>query len=98
MLRHSAEFRIVENLIQSVQSFLELAGMEAADGNALIAAKLVTEAEHSIGVITELLAALPEEFARDRTRLELQTESLGHALRKINSSIHPCGMNDPHPT
>jgi len=87
MLRHSMELRIINNLMRAVQAFLELAAMEAADGNGEPAARFAAEAEHSIGVVAALLAAVPDEFSDDKSHLALQAEALEQAVRDMRSKI-----------
>lgn len=83
MLRHSAQFRIIENELQTAHSFLDLAGLEAADQNSQHAGELVAEAEHSLDVITELLSALPTEFLSDQVRLSIESEALKKRIQEI---------------
>ena len=81
------ELRIIDNLIRTVETFLELAVMELDDNKREAAEKFVAEAEHSIGVIAQLLAGLPDEFRNDKSPLAKQTETLKHAVRELHSKM-----------
>ena len=88
MLRHSAQFRIIENELQTAHSLLDLAGLEAVDQNSQHASELVAEAEHSLDVITELLTALPTEFMSDKVRLSIESEALKQRIQEIRGKTN----------